>query len=85
LTVPGPAPLAPLVIVIHGTALEADHAHPLADVTVTEPVPAAAVAGATVGATTKLHVIPAWVTPNVWPAIVRFADRDDVDVFAATL
>jgi hypothetical protein len=72
-------------MVIHDTALDADHVHPLAVVTVTEPVPAVAVAAAAVGATAKLQVMPVCVTPNVCPAIVRFAERDDVEVLAATV
>lgn len=50
-TGPDPLPLAPAVIDIHETELDAVQAHPAADVTVTEPVPAVAVAAAVVGAT----------------------------------
>jgi hypothetical protein len=85
LTVPELVPFEPLVMVIHGTALDADQLQPLAVVTVTAPVPAAAVAAATVGATAKLQVMPACVTPNVWPAMVRFVEREEVEVFAATV
>ena len=44
-------PLAPLVIVIHETALLAVHAHPATVVTETLPVPAVAPAVALVGLT----------------------------------
>jgi hypothetical protein len=50
-TLPFPEPLAPLEIVIHETELDAVHAHPFADVTVTVPVPDAAGAEALVGLT----------------------------------
>ncbi len=50
-TVPEPVPLAPLVIDIHDTALEAVQLHPAAVVTVTVPVPAAPVTDVAVGET----------------------------------
>jgi hypothetical protein len=50
-TVPDPVPLAPVVIVIHETALLAVHVHPAWVVTDTLPVPAVAAAVAAVGAT----------------------------------
>jgi hypothetical protein len=51
LTVPEPVPLAPAVIDIQVTALDAVQAQPFAVVTLTDPVPAVAVAGAAVGVT----------------------------------
>ncbi len=50
-TVPDPDPLAPLLIVIHETELDAVHVHPEADVTDTVPVPAPVGADAVVGLT----------------------------------
>jgi hypothetical protein len=85
LTVPGPEPGVPDVIVIQETALEADQVHPVAEVTLTEPVPAPEPTGAAVGVTACVHVMPACEMSNVRPAIVMLADRDDVEVLAATL
>lgn len=50
-TDPLPDPVAPLVMVIHDTELDAVHAQPDADVTVTVPVPELAGADAVVGLT----------------------------------
>lgn len=84
-TVPEPVPLAPLVIDIHDTALEAVQLHPAVVVTVTVPVPAAPVTEAAVGETVKTHGTPACVTVNVTPAMVSVPVRDEVEVLAATL
>lgn len=82
---PEPEPADPAVMLIHETELDALHEQPAAAVTVTDPVPALEVAEAVVGAATYVHVIPAWLTVNVCPAIVSVPVRDEVDVFAATL
>jgi hypothetical protein len=50
-TVPLPEPVAPLLMVIHDTELDAVHAQPDADVTVTVPLPEPAGADADVGLT----------------------------------
>ena len=78
-------PLAPLVTVSHATELDACQLQPVAAATDTLPVPAVLGAGALVGVTVYVHVRPAWLTLKGCPAMVRLADRDDVDVFAATL
>ena len=82
-TVPEPVPLAPDVIVIHDTLLDAVHAHPLVVVTVAVPVVALADADAALGVVVYVHP-PAWVTVNVWPEIVSVPVRCDDVVLAAT-
>jgi hypothetical protein len=84
-TGPDPDPVAPLVIDIHETALDAVQLQPLAVVTFTVPVPADPVTDAVVGDTLKVQGTPACVTVKVTPAIVSVPVRDDVEVFAATL
>jgi hypothetical protein len=84
-TVPDPVPLAPLVIDIQDTELDAVQLQPAAVVTPTVAVPAAPVTDAAVGDTVKAQGTPACVTVNVTPAIVRVPVRDEVEVFAATL
>ena len=58
---------------------------PVAAATDTLPVPAVLGAGALVGVTVYVHVSPDCVTLNVCPAMVKIAERDDVEVFAPTL
>ena len=76
MTVPGPVPEAPEVTVSHvGVLLTAVHWHVAPAVTVTEPVPPAASAGALVGLIegAGAHcggVAPSCVTVNVCVAIV---------------
>src|SRR4051812_42004890 len=54
-TVPGPVPLSPLVIVIHGTFAEAVHEHVDPAVTAIEPVPPAATIVCPVGRIAYVH------------------------------
>ena len=84
-TVPDPVPLAPFVIDIHDTALDAVQLQLAVVVTVTVAEPPAPVTDGAVGETVKLHGTPACVTLNVMPAIVSVPLRDVVDVFAAAL
>lgn len=60
-TVPEPDPVAPFVIVIQDTALDAVQVQPARVVTETLPVPPALVALAVVGFTVKVHGTPACV------------------------
>ena len=60
-TVPDPVPLAPLVIDIQATALDAVQVQPVRVVTATLPVPPALVALAVVGFTVKVQGAPACV------------------------
>lgn len=84
LTVPFPLPLAPDVIVNHGTLLDAVHEHPAAVVTATGvPAPPDAPIDCDVGLIEKLHGAAAWLTVKVWPPIVTVPDRVP-PVFAAT-
>jgi len=83
-----PEPLAPEVTVIHAAALlTAVHAHPLALVTVIEPVVPAAGADRLAGEIAYVHVAAAaaCVTVTVWPATVNVPVREVVAVLAATL
>jgi hypothetical protein len=73
------------VTVSHEALLVAPHAHPVAAVTVTVPVPAADVTFADAGEMVGLHDAPAWVTVNVLLPIVNVAVRPVVPGFAATL
>ena len=73
LTVPGPLPLAPAVIVSHGAPLAAVHAHAGAVATVTGvPAPPAAVADWADGAIVNVQAVaaPSWDTAIALPAIV---------------
>lgn len=72
-------------MVIHASLLVAVQAHPLAAVTVTVFVPAAAVTFADAGAIDGAHGAPSCVTVNVEPAIVSVPVRGAVPTFAATL
>ena len=85
MTGPEPVPVAPFVIVIHETALDAVQLQPLAVDTLTVPVPADPVTDAVVGDTLNVQGTPACVTVKVTPAIVSVPVREDVVVFAATL
>ena len=80
-----PVPVAPAVMVTQPALLVAVHAHPVDAVTVTVPVPAAAVGLADAGEIAGVHGVPAWVNVKVLPPIVSVAVRDAVPVFAATL
>ena len=82
---PDPVPLAPAVIVIHETALDAVQLQPAVVVTLMFAVPAAPETEGAVGATLNVHGTPACVTLNVKPAIVSVPVREEFDVFAATL
>ena len=84
-TVPFPVPLAPLAIVSHVALLDAVHAQPVATVTVTVPVPPPATILCVAGDSATLQGAPAWVTATVWPATVRVALRDTLDVFAVAV
>ena len=69
-TVPLPDPLAPAVTVIHDALLVADQAQPAGAVTLTfvdSPVVANEIEP---GAMVSVQLMPAWVAPNVLPAIV---------------
>jgi hypothetical protein len=65
--------------------LDAFHPHPVAAVTATVPVPAAAVGFADAGEIVGTHGAAAWVTVNVVPPIVSVPVRGVVVVLAATL
>ena len=78
-------PVAPAVIVTQLALLVAVHAQPVAAVTATVPVPAAAVGLADAGEMVGVHGAPAWVIVKVLPPTVSVAVRDAVLVFAATL
>jgi hypothetical protein len=62
------------LIVIHGTALDVVHWHSAAPVTSTRALWPAAGDVTVSGATVNVHP-PAWVTVNVWPAIVSVPVR----------
>jgi hypothetical protein len=76
-TAPLPDPVAPLVSVIHALLLAAVHGHPGDVVTVLPPELAAAVNVWLVGDTAGEHELPAWVTLNVVPAMVRVPVRPE--------
>ena len=84
-TVPSPEPLAPDVMVSHEAELAAVHEQPASVSTLTVPLVAAAGTEAVTGEMAKLQAWPAWVTVNVWPAIVIVPVRLDVVGFAVTL
>jgi hypothetical protein len=74
------------VIVIHGSFATAVQLQPVPELTVTVPVVAAGLARFDeAGAIVNVQGAPAWVTVNVWPAIVSVPVRDAADVFAPTL
>ena len=73
-TSPVPLPVAPAVIVSHGTWLAAVQLHPGPAVTATFPVDAADGSVAEVGAIEYAHPSD-WMTLTFWPAIVIVALR----------
>ena len=83
-TVPGPLPLAPLVTVIQVVLLTPVHAHPVAAVTADAARPAAR--GDRLSSFDAIAYVhgAAWVTVNVWPAMVSVPVRA-APVLAATL
>jgi hypothetical protein len=85
-TVPLPVPVAPDVMVSHGTLLLAVHAHALVVVTVTVPVPPSTGMFWLVGEIAYVHgaTKAAWFTVNVWPAIATVPVRAP-PLFAAML
>jgi hypothetical protein len=82
--VPLPLPLEPLVIVIHEPDRVAVHEHPLATVTVTEPVALGGLKPWLVGVTVKVHD-PFCVTVKLAEPTVMVADRVADPELAATL
>jgi hypothetical protein len=84
-TVPLPGPLAPPLILSHGTLLVAVHVHPLAAVTAVVDDPPAAVIVWASGDTPNVHAAPVCVTVTAWPATVSVPTRWDVEVFAVAL
>ena len=78
-------PVAPAVMVTQLALLVAVHAQPVAAVTVTVPVPAAAVGLADAGEMVGVHGAPAWVIVKVLPPIVSVAVRGVAVGFAETL
>src|SRR6187551_1998962 len=93
LTDPVPVPAAPAVIVIHdGALLTAVHAHvPPAVTAIAVPAPPAAAIDSLVGAIVVVQLGgggggggAAWLTVNVWPAMVIVPVRA-TPVFAATV
>ena len=85
-TVALPEPLAALVSVIHETLEAAVQPHEDGVVMSTLLAPAAAGAGMVVADSEYEHDTDAaaWLTVNVWPAIVSVPERGDVSVLAAT-
>jgi hypothetical protein len=84
-TVPLPLPLAPDVTLNHVSLLAAVHGQPVPAVTLTVPVPPAAVIAWLVGLIAYVHAAAAWLTVKVAPAIVKVPLREVVAVFAAAL
>ena len=78
-------PVAPAVIVTQLALLAAVHAQPVAAVTATVPVPAAAVGLADAGEIVGVHGAPAWVMVKVLPPMVSVPVRGVVLGFAETL
>jgi hypothetical protein len=79
-------PDAPALMVIHEVLLVAVHAQPVAAVTVTVPVAAAAVVRVLdVGEIVGAHATPDCVTVNVAPPTVSVPVRLDATLFAATV
>ena len=72
-------------MVIHASLLVAVHAQPVAAVTATVPVPAAAVTFDDAGEIVGVQGAAAWVTVNVLPPTVSVPVRDVPVAFAATL
>lgn len=84
-TVPGPDPLEPPVMVIHAAPLTAVHAQPVLALTEMVPVPPAVGSDALVDASVTVHDAPAWVTVNVCPATEIVPVRGKVPGLAATV
>jgi hypothetical protein len=76
-------PLAPLLIVIQDTALDAVHAQTDGNVTVTEPCPPLAPTDVVTGAIVAEQTTPACVTVNVCPPTVTVPVRLERLVLAA--
>jgi hypothetical protein len=85
LTLPGPFPFAPDVIVSQEICSVAVHVQPAAAVTEKLDVPAPAGTDRLVGVTSNVHANPCWTTSTVWPAIVIVADRPVVPVWFGTV
>lgn len=83
-TLPEPVPLVPLEIVTHDAPLAAVQLHPAVVVTITVPLPPAAVSDWLVGEIVYEQGAAAWVTVNVLLPIVNVPVRETVPVFAAT-
>jgi hypothetical protein len=67
---------APVVTPIHGSAAAAVHVHDVCDaLTVTASVDPAACGVSRVGESTKLQLVPNWVTVNVLPATAMVPTR----------
>ena len=82
-TVSLPLPLVLDVMVSQEALLVAVQEQPVVVVTFVLPVLAVAVGLNEVGATENVQGAPAWVTVNVWPAMVSVPVLGEVDVFAA--
>lgn len=85
MTVAAPVPDAAPTTVIQETVLVAVHPHPVEVVRVIVPEPPPATAVREVGVIEYVHVVPAWVTWNVWPATVAVPVREMVPAFALAL
>jgi len=83
-TVPGPVPLDGDTVT-QLALLVADQVQPASVVTPTDPPPPAAATFCDVPLRANAHVAAAWVTVNVWPAIVRVAVRVVGDGFAVVV
>lgn len=79
-----PLPVAPALIVIHASLLEAVQLQPAGAVTVTVPAAPPATTFADVGEIVELHGAPACVTVKVFPPIVRVPVREAVPALGAT-
>jgi hypothetical protein len=80
-----PLPLAPPMTVIQEALLVAVHVQPLATVTGTVPLKVPATAVPDIGEIVATQGVPACVTVNVLPPIVRIPLRGVLPEFAATL
>ena len=80
-----PLPLPDPLTVIHETGLDALQAQPAGAVTVRVPVNFVAVVVNDIGATVDEQPVPASETVNAFPAMVRVAERDVVELLAVTL
>jgi hypothetical protein len=78
-------PVPPELIVIHDADGVAVHEHPGSVSTLSVPVAASLEIEVFVGESANVHVCPACVTVNVWPAIVIVPVLEEVVEFAATL